>query len=340
MRGLQVIGIIISILFALYGFWKRKQRKFSRSQFVIIAFIAAALFLISLIPSFGDLLARPLRMDRWNAVLFSANVMLFGLFLYLLNMMNRNSRSISRLIKGLAANKLAQEMSLGNDQLLVLIPAYNEEENIGMVLDQMPDTVMGLKINTLVAVDGATDNTEQVARAHGAQVVVNPINRGGGAALRAGYEIALRSGAEIVVTLDADGQHLPQEIERLVAPILEGEADFVNGSRVLGTHEAESQVRVAGVVLFNWLITVLMGQRITDASNAFRAIRRDVLEQVDLQQDQFHTSEILIEAIKKGFRVSEVPITILKRHSGETKKPPSARYAWGFTKAIVGTWLR
>ncbi len=341
MRELQYVGIFVSILIGIYAFWKRKRRRYTRGQFLIVAGIAFALFVISLFPSAGDIIAGPLNMQRWNAVLSTAVLVLTLLFVYVLNIANSNSRTISRLIKAIAADEFSREHADGyQGEILAIIPAYNEGDNIGEVLRRMPKTVCGLNVKTLVAVDGATDNTEAVARAAGVAVVVNPINRGGGAALRAGYEIALRSNAQIVVTLDADGQHMPEEMEVVVAPIVNGEADFVNGSRVLGHHEAESQVRVAGVFVFNWLISLLMFKRITDASNAYRAIRTDVLRGLTLYQDQFHTSELLIEAMKKGARVVEVPITIKRRSSGVSKKPMSFHYGWGFTKAIVGTWLR
>jgi len=341
MREIQVAGVIISLLIGAYVFWKRKRRRYTRLQFVIIGGLALGLFLISIFPAAGDLVAGPLRMERWNAVLSTAVLVLALLFFYVLNLANSNARTISRLIKAIAAEEFSQEHPDGFlGEIIAIIPAYNEGDNIAAVLGRMPAEVCGLKVTALVAVDGATDNTEEVARRMGAAVIVNPINRGGGAALRAGYEVALRSAAQIVVTLDADGQHMPEEMECLVRPIVEGEADFVNGSRVLGSHEAESQVRVAGVFLFNWLISALMFKRITDASNAYRAIRTDLLRDLTLYQDQFHTSELLIEAMKKGARVVEVPITIKKRASGVSKKPMSFRYGWGFTKAIVGTWLR
>ena len=341
MREIQVAGIIVSLLLGTYVFWKRKRRRYTRGQALIGAVIAGGLFLISAWPALGDLIAGPLNMERWNAVLSTAVLVLTLLFFYVLNMANSNSRTVSRLIKAIAASEFSHEHPDGFfGEIVAIIPAYNEGDNIAGVLGRMPEEVCGLEVRTLVAVDGATDNTEEVARRLGAAVIVNPINRGGGAALRAGYEVALHSRARIVVTLDADGQHMPEEMACLVGPIVKGDADFVNGSRVLGSHEAESQVRVAGVYVFNWLISALMFQRITDASNAYRAIRTDVLRDLTLYQDQFHTSELLIEAMKKGARVVEVPITIKKRASGVSKKPMSFRYGWGFTKAIVGTWLR
>lgn len=341
MRVLQYAGLAISLLIAGYVFWKYKQGRYNRSHFLVGSALAAGLFILALFPSAGDLVAGPLQMERWNAVLFVSNLVAFALFFYVLNLNNANARDMSRLITALARNKFWEEhKGHQTKEIAVVIPAYNEAENIGTVLKRIPEEVLGKQVQIFVVVDGCRDGTEEVVRELFIPVVVHPINRGGGAALRAGYEVALESGAEIIVTLDADGQHVPEEMSKLVKPILEDEADFVNGSRVLGSFEKESEIRAIGVVLFNWLISLLMSVRVTDSSNAFRAIRADTLRQVNLYQDQFHTSELLIEAMKKGARVREVPITILKRQGGETKKPPSLRYGWGFAKAIFGTWLR
>jgi hypothetical protein len=341
MRELQVAGIVVSFVIGGYGFWKYKRGRYSRINFVISTALAAGLFVIALFPSAGDIVAGPLKMERWNAVLFVSSLVAFGLFFYVLNLSNSNTRTITQLVEALACSKFREEhQDCGVGGIAVVVPAYNEEENIASVLERIPEQVLGVKLQTYVVVDGCSDATEQIVREMAVPVVVHPINRGGGAALRAGYAVALESGAEIIVTLDADGQHLPEEIPDLVAPILNDEADFVNGSRILGEFEPESRIRVWGIVFFNWLISFLMFTRVTDSSNAFRAFRADILRKLTLRQDQFHTSELLIEALKKGIRVKEVGITIQKRQGGVTKKPPSLRYGWGFAKAIVVTWLR
>ena len=341
MRTLQVFGIFVGVVIGLYGFWKYKRGAYNRTNFLISIGLAAGLLIISVFPSAGDFIAFPLKMDRWNGVLFISVLLLLALFFYTLNQANGNSRTISRLIQSLAHQRFLNEYpDRIKGDLLILIPAYNEADNIGDVLVQIPHTTHGLQVQPLVVVDGATDGTEQVVRSLGIPMIVNPINRGGGSALRAGYQIAVENKIPIVVTLDADGQHDPSEIEKLVEPILNDEADFVNGSRILGSYEKESVIRSTGVVFFNWLITILMGERITDSSNSFRAIRTQMFSQLTLSQDQFHTSELLIAAIKKGARVKEVGITIRKRQSGTTKKPRSLKYGWGFMKAILGTWLR
>jgi glycosyltransferase involved in cell wall biosynthesis len=192
----------------------------------------------------------------------------------------------------------------------------------------------------VVVSDGSDDRTAEVARDAGAFVAELPIRRGGGLALRVGYDIALKLGADIVVTLDADGQHLPEELPIVIGPILAGEADYVNGSRLLGDFERESLIRHIGVHFFSRLVSILTGRRITDPSSGYRAARADLLRGFVLEQDQFWTSEILIEALRHRARVVEVPITIVARKGGKSKKPKSLRYGWNFSKVIIQTWLR
>ena len=171
-------------------------------------------------------------------------------------------------------------------------------------------------------------------------VVSNPINRGGGAALRLGYDIATEAGAKIVVTMDGDGQHLPEEIPRLVEPILNDGADFVIGSRLLGKYQKDSLVRWLGIHIFNLIINTLAGTKISDCSNGFRAFRVDALRKVFLLQDQFHTAELLIDASRKRIRIAEVPVTVLRRFSGKSKKGKNWKYGLNFSKTVLKTWLR
>ncbi|MGK7344875.1 MAG: DUF2304 family protein [Candidatus Nitrospinota bacterium M3_3B_026] len=341
MRDLQVVGVAVSVAIALYGYWRYRQDVWSRFD-ILITFGAAFLLLtVSLVPAIGDLVAGPLEMQRWNAVIFISVALLFALYLHAINRITLNTRDITSLTHSLALREFVKERpELFDTEIVVIIPAYQEEDNIGAVLDAMPPHVLGRKLSVVVVVDGDVDRTELISREMGAYAVVHAINRGGGSALRTGYRLAIESKADIIVTCDADGQNMPQEIEKLVNPIIEGKADFVNGSRILGTFEKESAIRVVGIFVFNRLISLLLGMRVTDSSCAFRAIRRDILARMRLYQDQFHTSEFLIEAIRKGARFLEVPITWKRRRAGDTKKPPSLHYGWGYLKAIMNTWLR
>jgi glycosyltransferase involved in cell wall biosynthesis len=208
------------------------------------------------------------------------------------------------------------------------------------VLGQMPEEVEGLPVLPIVVADGCTDSTERTAQNFGASVIRRDLRRGSGAAVRLGYEAALEAGAKVIVTIDADGQHDPKEMSRLVEPLLRGDADMVQGSRVLGSFEIESSARMYGVKLFARLLSALGRTKITDPSTGYRAITSSALRRLDLRQDQFYVSEVILDAARKGLDVVEVPITLRRRASGTTKKPTTIRYAWGFSKAIVRTWLR
>jgi glycosyltransferase involved in cell wall biosynthesis len=225
-------------------------------------------------------------------------------------------------------------------RLAVVSPAFNESENVAAVIEALPKVLEGYRVIPIVVSDGSEDDTVAVARAAGAFVAELPIRRGGGLALRVGYEIALRLGVDIVVTMDADGQHLASELPIMIEPIVRDEADYVNGSRLLGTFERESVIRHVGVHVFSRLVTVLTGRRITDPSSGFRAARTDLLRKLVLEQDQFWTSEILIEALRHRARVVEVPVNIVARAGGKSKKPKTLRYGWNFSKVIIQTWLR
>jgi hypothetical protein len=109
---------------------------------------------------------------------------------------------------------------------------------------------------------------------------------------------------------------------------------------VLGEFQRESVIRHMGVHFFSWVVTIMTGQRVTDPSNGYRATRPEILKKLSLEQDQFWSSELLIEALRLRARIAEVPITIRARAAGESKKPPPLKYAWHFSKAIVKTWLR
>jgi glycosyltransferase involved in cell wall biosynthesis len=222
----------------------------------------------------------------------------------------------------------------------IVIAAYNEEGAIGPVIDALPQAVAGLETAKIVVSDGSMDSTVKDAEAAGALVCDVPVNRGQGAALRLGYRLARAGGAQYIVTTDADGQYNPAEIESLLAPILAGQADFVTGSRTMGSEETKDPVRKLGVRVFAIVISVLTGQRVTDTTFGLRAMRAEVTGAVLLEQPQYQAAELLIGVITHGYRVAEVPATIHKRQVGHSKKGHNAIYAMHFIGVVGGTWLR
>jgi hypothetical protein len=233
---------------------------------------------------------------------------------------------------GDAARKLAP--------VAIVIAAFNEADVIGQVIGGLPATICGLKTAVVVVSDGSKDKTAGVAKAHGAFVCDVPVNRGQGAALRLGYRLAREGGASYIVTTDADGQYNPAEMERVLAPVVSGEADFVTGSRKLGSQETNDPVRRLGTWVFAVTISVLTRQRITDSSFGLRAMRAEITAAVRLQQPQYQSSELLIAVLAHGFRVTEVPATIHKRKVGESKKGHNAIYGLKFASVVARTWWR
>ncbi len=222
----------------------------------------------------------------------------------------------------------------------VVIPAFEEEESIGHVLDSIPGEVAGLETSVVVISDGCTDRTVEVAAQHGALVCSVAVNRGQGAALRLGYRLAREAGARYVVTVDADGQWHPSEMARLVQPLIQDSADFVQGSRRLGSAANDDKVRATGVLVFAALVSLLSGTSITDSSSGFRAMRAEVLDDILLEQDQYQAAELLIAVIARGYRVAERPVTMSARHSGKSKKGSNLIYGARYAKVILRTWWR
>ncbi len=224
----------------------------------------------------------------------------------------------------------------------VVIPAFNEEPTVAEVLGAIPSVLGGLPTEVIVVVDGSTDATAAEAARAGALVCDIPINRGQGLVFMLGYWLARTRGAQIIATIDADGQYVEAELERVVEPIVAGHADFVNGSRRLGTELTTDPVRHAGVLVFGGLVSVLLRQRITDPACGIRAFRAEVTAKVKLQQIQYQTSELLIATAMNGYRVIEVATTMRDRPPGATgtKKGPNLLYGMRFARAILRTWRR
>jgi glycosyltransferase involved in cell wall biosynthesis len=226
--------------------------------------------------------------------------------------------------------------------LAIVIPAYNEEPTVAEVLGEIPGQAAGLKTEVIVVVDGARDATAPCAAAAGALVCDVPVNRGQGAALKLGYWLARARGARVIATIDADGQYEPEEIARVVQPILDDRADFVSGSRRLGAELTTDRVRHLGVLVFGALVSVLVRHRITDPACGIRAMRAEVTAVVTLEQPQYQASELMISAALNGFRLAEVPTTMRDRgvHATATKKGGNFGYGVRFARAALRTWMR
>ncbi|HEX4731416.1 MAG TPA: glycosyltransferase family 2 protein [Solirubrobacterales bacterium] len=344
LTALRGIGLAIALVLVVYAIARRHSLRNADVVMLLLAGIALAIVTGTELVN-GLLSTLSFEKGNGGRILGLAVIAIFVLFILILRALSvgaRNSRMLSAALEGLAWEEFRQAglPARFKGKIAILIPAYNEAENIGVVLDQMPKEVCGVATEVLVVDDGSRDGTGDVAAEHGALVARHVTNRGGGAALRTGYRLMVESGAVIVVTLDADGQHLPSEMPRLVEPVLSGEVDVAHGSRVLGHADRNHFARELGIVFFNRVVSFITRTHVTDCSNGYRAVRTTVLPQLVLRQEQFHTSEFMIEAIKRGVPAKEVPITVEQRLHGHSKKPAVMRYGLGFANAIVRTWLR
>lgn len=226
--------------------------------------------------------------------------------------------------------------------VVALICAYNEADNLGDVLKAVPQEALGLPVTALVVVDGGDDGTDQVALEAGVPTFVLPVNLGHGVALWVGYNLCVEKGVRYVVTLDADGQNDPGELPVMLEPLVDDEADFVVASRRLGVDQTTDEIRRAGVRFFATVINVLTGAHLTDTSNGYRALRATMLDDVvpHLVQEQYQTSELLITALSRGWRVTERPTVWRPRASGSTKKGANALFGFRYAAVVLQTWWR
>lgn len=228
-------------------------------------------------------------------------------------------------------------MSASRGSTVLIIPALNEEDVIGTMLSHLPPRVFDLVI---IADNGSTDATAQIARAHGATVVTEPERGYGAACLRAIQALPPDTGT--IVFLQADMSEDAEETQRLLAPLLDGRADLVIGSRTLGNAEPGALLphQQFGNTLACTLIRWLYGFRYTDLG-PFRAIRADALRSLGMRDRNYGwTVEMQVRALQKGLRVMEVPVTYRRRFAGENKVSGNLRASLAAGWKIIFTIAR
>lgn len=227
-------------------------------------------------------------------------------------------------------------------KLLAAIPCFKQQRFIGDVVNRTKKYVD----KVIVIDDGSTDDTAKVAQAAGAEVIRHETRKGAGAAIRSGFQAAKRSNADTLVTLDGDGQHRPEDIPRLLTPILNGEADLVIGSRFLplstpslelGARNSQLRTNVPryrkfGIKVITWLYNLGSSIKVSDAQSCFRVHSRRLIDAINVTEDGFGFSvQVLIQTRKKGFTIKEVPISCLYHSQSSSLNPVAHGLGVAFT---------
>ncbi|MGA1868910.1 MAG: glycosyltransferase family 2 protein [bacterium] len=196
------------------------------------------------------------------------------------------------------------------NKLIIQIPCYNEAETLSITLKELPRVVEGFdKVEWLIIDDGSTDNTVEVAKAHGVDHVVrHTINLGLARGFMTGLEACLKLGADIIVNTDADNQYCADDIPKLIEPILSGKADIVVGARPINDIKHFSFIKKCFQKLGSWVVRIASNTDIPDAPSGFRAISRKAAMQLNVFNEYTYTLETIIQAGQKGIAIISVPV--------------------------------
>lgn len=226
---------------------------------------------------------------------------------------------------------------------LIVIPAFNEEKNIGPVLDLVHELAPGIPV--LVINDGSVDNTGSIAKEHGANVIALPFNSGYGVALQTGFIYAVKNGYSVVVQLDADGQHDPSGIKDLLHEILKDDVDIVIGSRFLGQNKYQTTfAKHTGMFIFGKLASIFCGQKITDPTSGFQALKGKAIlfAAGNFYPPDYPDADFLIMLHRAGFKIREIPVTMRPNRENQSmhRGHRSVYYVFKMFLSIFVTLLR
>jgi glycosyltransferase involved in cell wall biosynthesis len=211
--------------------------------------------------------------------------------------------------------------ALGDPLVSIIVPIYNERELIREVLRRV--RALPFRMQLILVDDGSSDGTEKILREEeapkpGTLVLRHPQNRGKGAAIRTGLEHAT---GEIVLIQDADLEYRPEELPRLLAPLIRGEASVVYGSRFIGSVKRMRLPNRVANHLLAWLVSLLYGQRITDEATAYKLFRREVIQGIELKCEGFEfCPEVTAKVLRRGVTITELPVSFVARTPEEGKK--------------------
>jgi len=225
-------------------------------------------------------------------------------------------------------------------KLIILIPAYNEENTIGKVIDEIPKKINHVnEIEILVINDGSSDKTEEISKTKGAIVYSFTKNKGLAKAISFGFSKALERKTDILVILDADNQYDSKEIPKLLQPIIENKADIVLGDRQVRKLDHMPFQKRIGNRMTSKVLSCIIGKKISDGQTGFRAFSSEALRRLQIFSNYTYTQETIIQAVFKGLTIEEIPITFRKRYDESRLISNIFTYAGRTISLVISTIL-
>ena len=224
---------------------------------------------------------------------------------------------------------------------IAIVPAMNEEQNVGRVVDELHAFDPALVV--VVVDDGSFDRTAEVARDHGARVLRLPFNLGIGGAVQTGFRYAFEHDYDLAVRVDGDGQHDPAQLDAVLAPVLAGEADIAVGSRFAALDEGggyrSSRSRRAGIRMLAWIVSRIIGRRVTDTTSGFQALNRKAIALFarDYPHD-YPEVEATVMVFRHRLRSVEVPVSMRERGGGSSSIT-ALRSVYYMTKVLLAIFV-
>ena len=216
-------------------------------------------------------------------------------------------------------------METSETLISVVIPVFNEELTIGNVIERLTTVAqkIGFEHEIIVVDDCSADRSLEISKGYGVKVFSLKTHMGKGYSLRVGFA---KAKGEIITTIDSDGSHRPEELPRLLTPILQNKADLVIGSRYSSRNPmVAKKLNFAGVRLFNFLIKILTRENFSDSQSGYRVMKASVLKNMRLNSSGYEIeSEMTVKTVRQGFRVREVPISFEQRTYGTSQLDPMA----------------
>lgn len=214
--------------------------------------------------------------------------------------------------------KINKELKEYSTLISVIVPVYNEEETISEVISMLISLKKRMSIEILIVDDGSKDNTSSIIKQHSGIIFIkHKNNQGKGAAIKTGLN---KCSGEIIIIQDADLEYLPNQIPKIVKPIIDGKADVVYGSRFLGKIDGMSLLHMLGNRILSFVAQILYGKKITDVMTGYKVFSKKCLDSIQICEKSFEVEvELTSKIFKNGFRFSEVPISYEYRRKGVSK---------------------